>query len=121
MTTRRTLALGAVARAASLVFLGLTAIILTGEPAFSFSQLTAAELAMFLSFAMGCLALVAAWKWPVPGGLAALAALSSFCLIDLARSGRLPNNWMFSLMAIAAALFVASGWTNRRNTPRMVH
>jgi hypothetical protein len=107
------------ARAASLVFLGLTAIIIAGEPAFSLSQFTAAELAMLLSFLMGCVALLAAWKWPVPGGLAALAALSTFCLINLTRSGRFPGSWMFALMAIAAALFVASGWTGRRHAHGM--
>lgn len=117
MTGTRTLE--AMARSASLVFLALTAIIIAGEPAFSLSQLTGAELAMLLSFVLGCLALVAAWKWPVPGGLAALAAVTVFCLIDLTRSGRLPRGWMFALMAIAAALFAASGWTGRRHAPGM--
>jgi hypothetical protein len=113
------MALKALARSASLVFLGLTAVIVAGEPAFSLSQLTGTESAQLAVFAAGCLALVAAWKWPVCGGLAALTLLSLFCLINLTRTGHLPLGWMFALMAIAATLFVASGWASGRRAPRM--
>ncbi|HUG17750.1 MAG TPA: hypothetical protein VMM56_02160 [Planctomycetaceae bacterium] len=57
--------------------------------------------------------LAVAWKWEIVGGVLSLSALLLGAIV----------NWRlltfpFLLIAVAAGLFIISGWTSRRSRPR---
>lgn len=62
-----------------------------------------------------CIALLAAWRWEIPGGAAAVGAMLLFYGVELAGSGRLPGGWVFPTMFLPGLLFVFCGLREAMN------
>ncbi|MFN7964583.1 MAG: hypothetical protein U0V87_02705 [Acidobacteriota bacterium] len=57
--------------------------------------------------------LVAGWRWELAGGAVALFGTALFCTVEWFVTGRLPNAFVFALVALTAMLLLIAGWWHR--------
>jgi hypothetical protein len=95
------------ARATSLVMLGLIALFSMGEGVPNILKISIPETLELLALFGTCLGLVLAWRWERAGGLASLANLATFTLVELSVNRR-PPGLAFAVMAIPGLLFLSS-------------
>lgn len=107
------------ARALSVIVIGLVLLIFVGEGGSGLSRLTASDAVLMVVFWIAVVGLAIAWRAELLGGALAVGGMLLFCTMNWSLAGSLPKSWYFAFLALPGLLFLIAA-TLEKHGPRRV-
>jgi hypothetical protein len=105
------------ARLLAAALVALVLVIFVGE-GFNPLNLKPTETIQMTFFLTTCVGMVLVWRWPVLGGVLAMAGILCFFVGEVILTGGFPKGLVFYLMLLTGLLLLLSGVLGRRRIAR---